>query len=82
MRQSKLFPVILIETVAVGEQSGNLDSMLTSMANHFDLEVKHITKNLNTMLEPALLVIMFGMVALLAFGVFLPMWDMAGVMMK
>lgn len=82
MRHTTLFPVILVETVAVGEQSGSLDTMLIGMANHFDAEVKHITKNLNTLLEPALLLIMFGMVSLLAFGVFLPMWNLAGIMTK
>lgn len=82
MRHSKNFVPIMIETTAIGEQSGNLDTMLTSMATHFDLEIRHITKNLTTLLEPILLVMMFGMVTIMALGVFLPMWNMSKVVMK
>ncbi len=81
MRQSKLFSVIMIETTAIGEQSGNLDNMLSSMASHFDLEISHITKNLTTLLEPILLCMMFGMVTLMALGIFLPMWNMSRAVM-
>lgn len=82
MRGSKHFSVIMVESTAVGEQSGNLDNMLSSMAEHFDLEVGHITKNLTTLLEPILLVILFGMVTLMALGIFLPMWNLSKVVMK
>lgn len=81
MRQSKNFSVIMIETTAIGEQSGNLDNMLSSMASHFDLEISHITKNLTTLLEPILLCMMFGMVTLMALGIFLPMWNMSKAVM-
>lgn len=81
MRQSKLFSVIMIETTAIGEQSGNLDNMLSAMASHFDLEISHITKNLTTLLEPILLCLMFGMVTLMALGIFLPMWNMSKAVM-
>ena len=81
MRQSKLFSVIMIETTAIGEQSGNLDNMLSAMASHFDLEISHITKNLTTLLEPILLCMMFGMVTLMALGIFLPMWNMSKAVM-
>jgi len=79
MRQSKVFAVIMIETTAIGEQSGNLDNMLSSMADHFDLEIGHITKNLTTLLEPILLCMMMGMVTLMALGIFLPMWNLSKV---
>lgn len=81
MRQSKIFSVIMIETTAIGEQSGNLDNMLSAMASHFDLEIGHITKNMTTLLEPILLCMMFGMVTLMALGIFLPMWNMSKAVM-
>lgn len=81
MRQSKIFSVIMIETTAIGEQSGNLDNMLSAMASHFDLEISHITKNMTTLLEPILLCMMFGMVTLMALGIFLPMWNMSKAVM-
>lgn len=81
MRQSKIFSIIMIETTAIGEQSGNLDNMLSAMASHFDLEISHITKNMTTLLEPILLCLMFGMVTLMALGIFLPMWNMSKAVM-
>ncbi len=77
MRRAKNFSSIMIESTAIGEQSGSLDQMLSSMAGHFDLEVSHMTKNLTTLIEPILLAMMFGMVTLMALGIFLPMWNMS-----
>ncbi len=82
MRDTKYFSVIMIETTAIGEQSGNLDDMLSAIATHFDLEISHITKNLSTLLEPILLCLMFGMVTLMALGIFLPMWNLSKAVMK
>lgn len=82
MRSSQNFCTIMVEATAIGEQSGNLDQMLSAMASHFDLEISHITKNLTTLLEPMLLTMMFGMVTLMALGIFLPMWNLSKVVMK
>ncbi len=77
MRTGKAFAPIMVETTAIGEQSGNLDTMLSAMAGHFDMEINHMTKNMTTLIEPILLCLMFGMVTLMALGIFLPMWNMS-----
>ncbi|MFH0799882.1 MAG: type II secretion system F family protein [Pseudomonadota bacterium] len=71
------FPPVIIETTAVGERSGALGEMLSTVAEHYDLEVGHSIKNLTTLLEPLLLVGIFGMVLLLALAIFLPIWNMS-----
>lgn len=73
------FPPVIIETTAVGERAGALDEMLSTVASHYDLEVDHTIKNLTTLLEPLLLVGIFGMVALLALAIFLPIWNLSTV---
>jgi len=73
------FPPVVIETAAVGERAGALDEMLSTVAEHFDTEVNHTIKNLTTLLEPLLLVGIFGFVALLALAIFLPIWNMSAV---
>lgn len=82
MRLSHYFPPLTVETTAIGEKTGNLDDMLSSQAAHYDLEIKHMNKNLTTMLEPMLLGGIFGMVLLMVLAVFLPMWNLSNVVMK
>ena len=73
------FPPVVIETTAVGERAGALGEMLSTVAEHYDIEVAQTVKNLTTLLEPILLVGIFGMVTLLALAIFLPMWNMSAV---
>lgn len=73
------FPPIVIETTAVGERAGALGDMLATVAEHFDTEVDHTVRNLTILLEPFMLVAIFGMVALLALAIFLPIWNMSSV---
>jgi MSHA biogenesis protein MshG len=51
------------------------------MADFYDADVKHDVENLGTLMEPLLIIIVGGVVLVLALGVFLPMWDLAGAAM-
>jgi MSHA biogenesis protein MshG len=82
IRTAQHFSVMMVETTAVGEQSGNLDTMLISMAEYYDQEVTHMTKNLTTFIEPILLLLMAGMVLLMALGIYLPMWNLSKVILN
>ncbi len=73
------FPPVIVETTAVGERAGALGEMLSTVAQHYDMEVAQTIRNLTTLLEPILLVCIFGMVALLALSIFLPIWNMSAV---
>ncbi|MBI2338971.1 MAG: type II secretion system F family protein [Deltaproteobacteria bacterium] len=77
MRQTKYLSPLLIETTAIGERSGSLDELYFSIGSHFDMEVNHTLKNLTTLLEPMLLVCIFGMVTVFALAIFLPIWGMS-----
>ncbi len=45
---------------------------------HYDVEVEHAIKGLTSMIEPMLTVVLGGAVVIMAFGIFLPMWDLVG----
>lgn len=75
MEPSHLFPPMVVQMVQIGEETGALDEMLEKVAQYYDQEVDHTIRNLNTLLEPVLLVFIFGIVLFLALSVFLPMWD-------
>lgn len=79
MRDLKYFSTIIVEATSIGERSGALDNMLRSIGEHYDMEIAHTVKNLTTLLEPILLVIIFGIVAVFALAIFLPIWGMSRV---
>lgn len=78
MKREKIFPPMVTRMISIGEQSGSLDEMLASVAEHFDMEVDYAVKGLTSMIEPVLTVVIGGAVVVLAFGIFMPMWGMVG----
>jgi general secretion pathway protein F len=55
LTESGLFPPLALHMIAVGQETGRLEGMLVSVADHFDQEVKRTTKRLTSLLEPALI---------------------------
>ena len=75
---TEMFTPLVIQMLTVGEETGNVDEMLTEVADFYDREVDYDVKNLTSAIEPILIVFIGIMVLVLALGVFLPMWDLAG----
>lgn len=74
MKVSGLFPPAVTQMVATGEETGNLDDLLFSVASYYDNETNYLIRNLTTYIEPIFIFILGMMVLLVALGVFLPMW--------
>jgi type II secretory pathway component PulF len=79
MAKHKEIPPMISQMIAVGEQSGKLDEMMAKVADYYDLESEYTIKNLSTLIEPALLLVLGVMVGLMALAIFTPMWDMMKV---
>ena len=79
MKASGLFPAGVIQMVAIGEETGQLDAMLAKVSEYYDREVNYAIKNLSASLEPILLTIMAGAVLFLALAVFMPWWNLINV---
>jgi type II secretory pathway component PulF len=82
MEASGLFPPRVVQMMAVGEESGNIDTMLTKVSDYYDLDVEYTLRNLSTLIEPILLLFIGGMVLFLALAVFLPMWNLMSLFRK
>ena len=67
---------MVLQMLSVGDESAAVDEMLLQVAQHYEREVNYDLKRLTDLMEPMLLLVMGSMVLLLAFGVFLPMWNM------
>ncbi len=71
-----IFPPLVLQMVAVGEETGELTNLLEEVSGFYQREVDYRLRNLAAMIEPILIVAVGGMVLILALGVFLPMWNM------
>ena len=77
-----VFTPVVLQMVAVGEETGEFDSLLMEVAQMYEREVDYEVRNLSAAIEPVLTVALGVLVTILAIGVFLPMWEMASVMTK
>lgn len=75
--RSGMFSPLVLQMIAVGEESGNVDELMHEVADFYDAEVEYDLKRLGSAIEPILIVFIGGMVLVLALGVFLPIWDLA-----
>jgi MSHA biogenesis protein MshG len=71
-----VFNPVVLQMIAVGEESGDLDGLMFEIADMYEREVKYEVANLSAKIEPVLIVALGIMVLILALGVFLPMWDL------
>lgn len=75
--QTKMFSPLVMQMLAVGEETGRVDEMLEESAGFYEQEVEYDLKNLTSAIEPILIVAIGGMVLVLALGVFLPLWELS-----
>ena len=80
--QSGLFTPLVMQMLAVGEETGQMDDMLQEVALFYEREVAFDLKSLTAKIEPILITVVAVMVLLLALGIFTPMWDMLSAYQK
>ena len=73
---AKVFNPVVLQMIAVGEETGALDSLMFEIAEMYEREVEYEVKTLSAQIEPILIVGLGMLVLILALGVFLPMWDL------
>ena len=74
-----VFPYMLIEMVRVGEMSGRLDEMLNKVADFYEEEVDRTVATISTLIEPILLVILGGVIGGILVALYLPIFQLGGV---
>jgi type IV pilus assembly protein PilC len=76
LRQSKYFTPIVINMVAIGEESGNLEEMLNDISNHYDDELSYAMKRLSDAIGPIMTIGLAAVVGFFALAIYMPMWDL------
>jgi MSHA biogenesis protein MshG len=77
-----VFTPVVLQMIAVGEETGELDDLLGEVAEMYEREVDYEIKNLAASIEPIITIGLGVLVLMLALGIFLPMWDMGRVMLQ
>lgn len=77
MRQADLFPHLVIQMTAIGEEAGSLDTMLSKVADFYEEEVDNAVDALSSLLEPVIMVIIGALVGSLVVAMYLPIFKMA-----
>lgn len=75
-KKSSIFPPMLVQMIAVGEETGNLENMLISASNFYDREVDYIVRRLTILLEPLLTVLIGIVVGFIAISLYLPIFSL------
>jgi MSHA biogenesis protein MshG len=81
-QNAAVFNPVVLQMIAVGEETGSVDDLMQEVAGMYEREVDYEIKTLAARVEPLIIVAMGGIVLVLALGVFLPMWDLASVAIK
>jgi len=76
LARNQFFPPIAVEMIAVGEQSGNVEKMLFKVADAYEKEVESNIVMITSLLEPAMILVMGGIVGFIVVSILLPIFDM------
>lgn len=76
LKSAKYFTPMVIDMIAIGEESGNIDEMLREIAKHYDDEVEYAVKGLSDAIGPILIVGLAAVVGFFALAIFMPIWDL------
>ena len=75
LRMAKVFPPMVAHMVGVGEETGALDEMLSKIAEFYEDEVEAAVKALTSILEPAMIILVGGIVGVIVISMYLPLFD-------
>jgi MSHA biogenesis protein MshG len=73
---ARVFTPIVLQMIAVGEETGSLDDLMDEIAQMYEREVDYELKTLASQIEPIMITLLGVMVLILALGIFLPIWDL------
>lgn len=77
-----VFTPVVLQMIAIGEETGEIDDLMDEIAQMYEREVDYELKTLSAQIEPILIIALGVLVLILALGIFLPIWDLGSVALK
>lgn len=78
LESSKFFPLFVSRMIGIGEKTGNLEDVLVYLQEYYENELDNLLKNLSTIIEPALLIVIGFIVAVIALSIITPIYNFVG----
>lgn len=79
LKDFNLYPPVVSEMVSVGEKTGELDKMLSNLADYFDAETEALVKNISDLIQPLIILVLGGIIGLLLVAVLFPIYGLSAV---
>ena len=79
MQQTQLFPPLTLQMVAIGEETGQLDSMLSKVAENYELDIENRLNEFNGLLEPIIMLVLAFLIGGLVIAMYLPIFQLSAV---
>jgi len=79
IKQQDIFPVMVVQMIAIGEESGAIDTMLSKVADYYEEEVDNLVDNLSSLMEPVIMAVLGVLVGGLVIAMYLPIFKMGSV---
>ncbi len=79
MQSSKLFPIMMLQMIQIGEESGTLEKMLMKVTEFYEADIDHVIANLNRFLEPLIMIILGVLIGGLVIAMYLPVFKLGTV---
>ena len=79
MKNSELFPSMVVQMVAIGEESGSLDTMLAKVADFYEAEVDDAVDNMTALMEPMIMAFLGVVIGTLVIAMYLPIFKLGAV---
>ncbi|MBX7231405.1 MAG: type II secretion system F family protein [Bdellovibrionales bacterium] len=78
LQKVKYFPSMVTQMISIGEQTGNIDTMLSKVADFYEDEVEAAAEAMTSLIEPLLMVFLGGIIAVIVIAMYLPIFNLAG----
>ncbi len=75
LRRHEVFPPMVVQMIAVGEETGNVDGMLNKIADFYDTEIESTTESLTALMEPIMIGVIGGIVGGMVIALYMPMFQ-------
>lgn len=77
LKKLKIFPPMMISMIKIGEESGAIDTMLSKTSEIFEEELEEAIKKMTSLMEPVIIILIGGIVAVVLLSIYLPMFEMS-----
>jgi type IV pilus assembly protein PilC len=74
LSQHEVFPPMVVQMIAVGEETGNIDGMLSKISDFYDTEIESTTESLTALMEPLMIAVIGGIVGSMVIALYMPMF--------